>query len=512
MKKRTLATLLALLLCLSLGATALAGDVTPKAGGTLRVGTSTTPTVIGYTPEVTQNVQIVFLRTAYESLLFYDEDGALIPQLADTWSVDPDAATITFTLVPDVKFSDGTDFNAEAVKWNLEQYQAKGRTEVGAIDTIECPDDLTVLISLKAWNSSALESIGFFVYYMSPTAVTENGEDWARQNTSGTGPFVLTEWNQGVSVKYERNPNYRVAGQPYLDGITFTTITETSTTENALRNGELDMVHNAAVDVIRSVEPEGTFIITRNQNGVGLEMTGLIPSSDDPDDPFYDARVRQAMCYGFDADTVVSVLGYGYYSRTNQWAAPGASTYNPDVQGYEYNPEKAKELLAEAGYADGFDTTFWGPAGMENWMVAIAGQLEEIGIRAKIELIDGAKQGDLMANGWDGLFFHWASISPDLGLYMGRHLDVNGAYYAAGIQHPDDCMELLEQIRTAKDDETKQAYSWELQKLIYDEYALFGEPLYITLLAAIKYPYVMDDNLTVFASAAWTPAQTWLDK
>ena len=485
----------------------------PKEGGVLKIGTGQSPTVIGYTPEINNNSFLQFLRTAFNSLCFYDEEGNLAPELAESWETDPDAATITFHLRSGVKFSDGTDFNAEAVKWNIEQYQSAGRTEVGSVASIDCPDENTVVINLEAWSSSALESIGFFVYYMSPTAFEENGgADWARFNAVGTGPFIMKSFEQGVGVTYEKNPNYWEEGKPYLDGVEFSIISEPTTLENALTAGEIDLISYASIDNLKNLEATGNFVRESNENGMGVETVGVIPNSDDESSPFYDAKVRQAFCYAIDADTIVDSLGYGYYTRTNQWAAPGAITYNEDVEGYPYNPDKAKELLAEAGYADGFDTVIYAAAGLENWATAIADQLTQVGIRTQVEMVDATKGNDFMANGWDGIYWHFASVSPDLGLYMGRHLDPNGAFYAKGIQHPQDCLDLLEAIRPAKDDETKVADELELQKLVYDKYALFGLPLYVNAIDAIKYPYVMDDNFTKYHCATWTPADCWLDK
>ncbi len=484
-----------------------------KAGGILKIGTGQSPTVIGYTPEITNNSFIQYLRCTFNSLLFYDEQGNLAPQLAQTWETDADKATITFHLRQGVKFQDGTDFNAEAVKWNIEEYQKAKRTEVATIKSIECPDADTVILQLSAWSSSALESIGFFVYYMSPTAVQKNGgADWARTNAVGTGPFLEKSFEQGVAVKYEKNPNYWEEGKPYVDGIEFSIITDATTLENTLNSGEIDMISYAGLDQINNLKSNTSYAIEQNSNGIGVESTGIIPSSAKESDPFYNAKVRQAFCYAIDADNIVSALGYGLLTRTNQWAAPNAKTFNKEVQGYKYDPEKAKALLKEAGFADGFDTTLWCPTGSDNWATAIADNLTAVGIRAKVEIVDGAKAFDLMSNGWEGIFFHWASVGPDLGLFMGRHLDPNGAYYTKGIQHPKDCLDLLAAIRTAKDDTSKLASEMELQKKIYDDYALFGLPLYITPVTAIKQNYVMDDNYTKYHNAAWTPAQVWLDK
>ena len=95
---------------------------------------------------------------------------------------------------------------------------------------------------------------------------------------------------------------------------------------------------------------------------------------------------------------------------------------------------------------------------------------------------------------------------------MGRHLDVNGAYYAKGIQHPQDCLDLLNQIRVARDDKTKIADEWNLQSLIYDKYALFGKPLCVSLVATFKKSYVQGDDFGLRHTSTWSPENTWLDK
>ncbi|MDO4284144.1 MAG: ABC transporter substrate-binding protein [Eubacteriales bacterium] len=486
-----------------------------KTGGVLKLGTAQSPSVVGYTPEITNNSFIEYLRCAYESLLYYDEDGNIIGQLASEWEADAENATLLFTLADGVTFSDGTAFNAEAVKWNIEKYQEAGRSEVNNVDSVDVIDEKTVQINLKEWNSSSLELVGFFIYYMSPTAYEEQGVEWLRSNSCGTGPFVVSGFEQGVSVSYTKNENYHVEGQPYLDGVEFTIYADATTLENSLRAGEIDVVTYADVDLWNNVQNDSNYTVDRNANGQGVESVGLIPSSADESDPFYDARVRQAFCYAVDWDTLVSSLSYGLYERTNQWAAPGSVTYNPNVVGYSYDPEKAKELLAEAGYADGFTTTLYVPGSTgfyANAAAVVSASLAEVGITANIETVDAAKGNDIMSNGWTGLYWHFASIGPDLGLYMGRHLDVDGAYYAKGIQHPDDCLDLLAQIRVATNDEEKIALEWELQEKIYDEYALFGEPLFVNSAVWIRSTDVKGGQFAVVHAATWSPATCWLDR
>ncbi len=244
-------------------------------------------------------------------------------------------------------------------------------------------------------------------------------------------------------------------------------------------------------------------------------MTGLIPNSA-LEGPFQDARVRRAMALALDTQALSDAFGYGMLTTTNQWAAPGSVTYDPDLNGATYNPEKAKELLAEAGYPDGFDTTLTTDAGNSDYFTAAANMLGEVGIRCNINLVDESAQVNLYSTGtWEGIMGHFASIAPDLGLYMGRHLDVDGSFYAPGIQHPEDHMALLEAIRVAPTEEEKIAKEYEMQELIYDAdngSFLFGLPLFVQTEPILKYDYVKDDGRSVQHVGTWTIWDCWLDK
>ena len=234
------------------------------------------------------------------------------------------------------------------------------------------------------------------------------------------------------------------------------------------------------------------------------------------DSPWADAKVRRAMCYAIDCDALNAAFLMGAAELTGQWAVPGSVTYNDNINHYTYDPERAKELLAEAGYADGFDTKITTVSAYSDMFTAVANMLAEVGIRCEIQQVDGATQNQIYADGtWEGLMPHYATVSPDLGLYMGRHLDYNGAYYAKGIQHPDKEMQLLEEIRYCMDPDQKHELEKQLQAAIYDAETgscLFGRPLYVNTFSMYKYNYVTDDHATEAFVSAWDLSTCWLNR
>lgn len=234
------------------------------------------------------------------------------------------------------------------------------------------------------------------------------------------------------------------------------------------------------------------------------------------DSPWADAKVRRAMCYAIDCDALNAAFLMGAAELTDQWAVPGSVTYNDNINHYTYDPERAKELLAEAGYADGFDTKITTVSAYSDMFTAVANMLAEVGIRCEIQQVDGATQNQIYADGtWEGLMPHYATVSPDLGLYMGRHLDYNGAYYAKGIQHPDKEMQLLEEIRYCMDPDQKHELEKQLQAAIYDAKTgscLFGRPLYVNTSSMYKYNYVTDDHATEAFVSAWDLSTCWLNR
>ena len=443
-----------------------------------------------------------------------DAEGNMIPNLATEWDVNTDELSITWTLREGVNFADGEPFNAEAVKRNIEEYQANNRTETANIASCEVIDDTHIKMMMAEPNSSTLESVGFFVYYMSPKAL-ENPSSLDAA-TCGTGPFQLSEFENNAYAIYTKNENYWKEGLPYLDSVEVTLVTESSTANTAFQANEYDMywVGLANPTILQQLDGAGIYVKEDNQNGMGVESLGLIPNSA-IDGPWADARVRRAIDAAVDKNAVVQVALNGQGSVSDSMLPecfPGVVTDGAPT----YDPEKAKSLLAEAGYADGFTTNIITISGMSDMLTAIANMLDEVGIHCNIQQVDSATNNQYMKDGtWEGLMLHFATIAPDLGLYMGRHLDKNGAYYAKGIQHPDKEMELLEEIRRCMDPDEKHKLEKELQAAIYDAEdgsCLFGRVLYVNKSSMYKYDYVIDDHATEAFTACWDLSACWLNK
>ena len=252
----------------------------PKTGGVFRYGTNQNLSEIGYPAEITNNAPMVFMDPVLQGLAIYAADGSLEPVLAESWETDSDAKTITFHLRQGVKFSDDTDFNAEAVKWNLEQYQACARSEVASIASIDVVDAATIRLNLTDWNSSTLTAVAVLVRYISPTAFEANGgKEWAYENPVGTGPFVLTKWEKNVSLTYDKNPLYWEEGKPYVDQVQMLIIEDPQTLASSLEAGEVDAVYGLPVDIFKSLADTGAYQIIDDKTGIGAVGIGLIADS-----------------------------------------------------------------------------------------------------------------------------------------------------------------------------------------------------------------------------------------
>ena len=240
--------------------------VTPLYGGTLTIGMNRDAVFLGDPIELTQQQDTVMSRPAVETLARYDTSGKLIPVLATSWEMNSTALTMTITLRKGVKFHDGTDFNATAVKFNLDRFTASKRSELTQVKSVDVVDDYTVRLNLKTWDNTI---DGAALYYagnmISPLAFQTNGKAWIEKNPVGTGPFKFVSWERDVSLVYQKNTNYWQPGKPYLDKIQFRVIADPMVSLAALERREIDIQEFTDSKDLATLKATGKYTINKSK-------------------------------------------------------------------------------------------------------------------------------------------------------------------------------------------------------------------------------------------------------
>jgi peptide/nickel transport system substrate-binding protein len=363
-------------------------------------------------------------HSIFDSLVAYDADGKLVPQLAESWSqLDP--LTLEFTLRPNVTFHNGEPFDARSVAFSIAHMQSPETASqvaqnFAAIERVEEVEPLTVRLILSEPAPYLLAQIALYLGMLPP----EYASDPANDITSapiGTGPYRFVSWERGQRLTVERNPDYSLTalGTPMAEQVTFRFIADDSTRVSELRAG--------TADIIRNVPQDQESILTGEDGSVVSALTSQIVMARLANDvePLTDARVRQALNYAVDVDAIIEALLGGHGERIATVLVPTSIGYDPDLDPFPYDPDRARELLTEAGYGDGFSLTLdvTADAGTEV-PEAIAGMLAEVGIQVTIQRIELARFNESWADPSSGQLrmFSWSPMFDPyslLGLVFG---------------------------------------------------------------------------------------------
>lgn len=479
---------------------------TAARGGVLKIISGPMPRALGHPADIISRTETLLSAPAVETLGRYTETGDVAPHLAESWEEDQAAKTITLKLRTGIEFHDGTPFNAEAVKWNLDQYRIAKKPVFNETDTysIEVIDEHTVQITLADWNVSMINVIAV-VPMTSQAAFETQGKDAVNLSPVGTGPFIMEEWNQGQSISFKKNENYWQEGLPKLEGIQFDFIEEPMTAEAAMQKGDYDILLEPSASTVKNLA--GQFDILKLENGIGSAGVHLAFNTVDLNSPYRDIKVRQAVGHAIDIKAIINTIYGETVVQTNQWAASNAWTYNPDVKGLEYNPEKAKALLKEAGYEDGFttDMTYAQSEADTQMMTAVQGYLADVGIKLKLNPVDGAKFTSIRGpdGGWDGIIKLTSKMDTEVPTVLNIMLGSNGFMYKS-IEPPKALDDLLEQSATAKNLDELKNYTHQLQKLITDEQQLTVN-MFISSMPIVKTNNVQGTGLNQTHAAYWSP-------
>jgi peptide/nickel transport system substrate-binding protein len=429
-----------------------------------------------------------------------------LPWLATSWQVGADKKSITFTLRKGVKFHDGTDFNAQSVKFNLEGAIAAKLGGTTPFTTVDVIDDSTVKLNLSRWENAIYETLATYPGMMvSPTSIEKNGKEWAATHAVGTGPFTLQEFRRGEKEIFKKNPNYWIPGQPYLDGIEYICMPDTVAQVVAFKAGEAEVVNAWSAQCLSDLKAVPDTVFSYAPDGVWI----LYPDDADPNSPWSKLKVRQAVDSCIDKDAMAKATGYGIFDAAKVLSIPGTIGYSTSLVPSQYNVEKAKQLLAEAGYPNGFNTTLsiTIPApDVKDAQVAIAAFLSKVGINCKLEYADPAKYAEYMEKGWDGIIYSPGAGDNFLGAM--RMYYATPGYYV-DLKGPDNVEDL---INAGLATDTVEPTKVEALTKAMNEYLGMIPIQYMGTGWAIK-PYVQDLARLSFSNWRIIPwEQVWMNK
>lgn len=333
--------------------------------------------------DLSDTLSISATDTMYEGLYTYDVDMNLQPLLATGFDVTDDGLEYTFHLQTGVTFHDGTAFNAEAVKYNFdrildEEKNLRKRRNFLYVNSVEVIDEYTILIKLDTPYAPMIDRVAS-LKMISPAALEEFGDQGIITNPCGTGAYTFEEWTPGDKMVVRTNPNYWAEG-PQIDTLTFKPVTENGARIAMLQTGEADYIYPMPAEQVSAVEGDTNIELIEGPSTIA-RFTFLNMSKEH----FSDVRVRQAINYAIDKEAYAKVVKMGYAEALTSHV-PSTIQYQTPQPEYTYDVEKAKELMAEAGYADGFKTDIWAPNDTENMkgMQFVAQQLAQIGIEAEV--------------------------------------------------------------------------------------------------------------------------------
>jgi peptide/nickel transport system substrate-binding protein len=379
-----------------------------KYGGTFIMVRKTGIPDIGAPSDIPSQTNTPSLVTpVLEHLITTDANERIQPWLAESVETSADGKKITFKLLKGVKFQDGTDFNAAAVKFNLELVLKNNCNASGILKKVasyNIVDDYTLEVNLTEYDARFLQTLAQtgIAQIASPTAL-QKSEDHA-SHIVGTGPFKFDSWQVEQYVKMVKWDGYRTKGRPYLDAIEIRNSSDTTVSLMSMKAGEVNMVED--------IDPADYISLQKEGYSAAIAPIGFVfsfvPDSANPDSPFKDPRVRQALEYAIDKDAMAKGLGKGTQFPAYQCAVEPPmgqdAWYLPEVAPRKFDIAKAKALLTDAGYPNGFDCALTTDVrARQDTIVALQTYFKGIGINTTLDMADVGRASTFPKDGWKGI-------------------------------------------------------------------------------------------------------------
>lgn len=404
------------------GAAASPSAVTGKAGGSVTLCRGTDSDNLD---PVTNdgNVNIWIFMSIYDQLIKVAEDGlTLAPGLAEKWEASSDGTTYTFNLRSGVKFSDGSDLKVSDIKWSLNRAQTTKESPwtftLEQVKDISTPDDSTVVITLaQAWAPFMADIAMFNASIISQAFAEKIGADKLVEQSMGTGPFALKEWKKAQSITLVKSQYYWEQGLPLVDQITIPVVPDSNSRVLQLKGGQVDGIigqndialnqvadlqSDANLQVLRFVSTYNNFVVLNTRNG-----------------PLNDVKVRQALNYATDKDSLIKSVLFGYAEVSNSFMPNGALYWNKDQAGYPFDLTKAQDAMKASSSASGFKLEFQTLAGNQLQLqiaTAIKAMWAKINVEVDIlQLEQGVFTDNYRKNNFQARLSGWTNdiIDPD---------------------------------------------------------------------------------------------------
>ncbi len=406
----------------------------------------------------------------YNTLVTIDDEGNVTPSLAESYE-HPDDLTYEFKLKKGVKFHNGDEMKASDVKFSLER--AANSPAIAHIfgdintDSFETPDDYTISFKLNNPNTgflAGLAHIGGSV--LSEKAVTELGDRYGMEPV-GTGPFKFLNWAKGDRIELERFDDYFDEPAKFKKMV-LRVIPEPTNRAIELESGGVDVAYEIATNDISRIEDNENLQITRKIDN-SVQYLGF----NNQKEPFNDVKVRQAISYALDTNAIVNTVWRGVGQVAKGPMAPNVKYFDDTIEVHEYNVEKAKELLKEAGYADGFKVTLSTNEKQERVDMAtiIKSQLKEVGIDVTIEILEWGAYLEKLGNGEQEMFIiGWTSQTPDpdMALYGPLSKETLGAGANFSFFEDDEVNDLLLEGRRIGDSPKREEVYKKIQNRVVE--------------------------------------------
>jgi len=436
-----------------------------------------------------------------------DTAGKPSPWLATDWKWGPANAYIDFNLRNDVKFHDGTNFTAESVVTHINQLLKDKDSATTNWDRIEKTGDYSVRLYLKLymrdfWNSVSAWS----VFFTSDTQLKEKGMDYVKEHPCGTGPFKYASFEKDVSLKFVKNENYWQKGKPYLDAIEFYTAKEELTQQAKMEANEGDILVLKTGKILQDLGNKGFTVITQT----GASNFIMFDTKNDGQ-PTNDPKVRQAIEYALNKQEIADSLGYGGMKPNNQIPFTGNPAFNPNLPSREYNPEKAKALLKEAGYPNGVKIKMISETSGQDFAVMFQSYLQAVGITVELEMVDNAKLWNYLFSGWTGCMSVGYAMGTNLPNFIRTYFPPIGVMDVS-VKIPDDIIAKDNAAMVETDDAKFQKASDEVSQWIFDQ--AFFVPTVGVAMGYIFRKEVKDHELLTYYVdfTVWSPEKCWLDR